>query len=68
VFCVSVCLDAYEIGLTELIFMEFYKDLPKTICGITVMHCIYKFTVEHFVYGLREQYYHSITAFIISMR
>jgi hypothetical protein len=68
VFCVSVCVNACEIELTELIYMEFYKDFPKAICGITVMDFIYKFTVTHFVYGLYEHNYHSISPFIISMR
>jgi hypothetical protein len=48
--------------------MEHFKDLPKAICGVTVMNFIYKFTEAHFLYVLREHYYHSITAFIISMR
>jgi hypothetical protein len=70
VFCVCVCVrvDACEIDLTGLIYIEFYKDLPKAICGITVIHFIYKFTVAHFLYSLRDHYYYSITVFFISMR
>jgi hypothetical protein len=65
---VYVCVDACEIDLTGRIFMVFYMDMPIALCGITAMHFIYKFTVAHFLYGLREHYYYSITVFIISMR
>jgi hypothetical protein len=64
--CVCVCdfcVFACDIDLTELIFVEVYKDLPKAICGITFMHFTYKF-----MYSLRELYSHPIPAFIISVR
>jgi hypothetical protein len=66
--CVCVFVGACELDLTGLIFMEFYKDLQKDICGIIFMYFIYKFMASHFVYSLREHYYYSIIAFIISMR
>ena len=65
---VCACLRACEIDLTGLVFVKFYKDYPKAICDITFMHFNYKFMGALIMYTLRESYYHSISAFIISMR